>query len=157
MTTIVPINIDIHRINSNLLTHVPKGGSIHQPLDGRQLEDSPRSSHEAYPRGEPPINPHVESFGWPTPNPHMFILSCYPPLTLQHVPKPTTKLPFKKLQYLTYVKNTNLNVYIRVFKKDINANGENLEAGIINLVGFALKNSMYEWGGNFVQGHPNCT
>ncbi len=87
----------------------------------------------------------------------MFILSCYPPLTLQHVPKPTTKLPFKKLQYLTYVKNTNLNVYIRVFKKDINANGENLEAGIINLVGFALKNSMYEWGGNFVQGHPNCT
>jgi hypothetical protein len=68
----------------------------------------------------------------------MFIPSCYPTPTLQHAPKPTTKLPYRKLQYPTYVKNTKLNVHIRVFKKDINANGEILEVGIINLFGFIL-------------------
>jgi hypothetical protein len=97
MTTIAPINIDIHQISNNLLTHVPRGGSIHQPSNERQLEDSPRSSHGAYTHGKPPINPHVKLFGWPALDPHMFIPSCYLPPILQHVPKPTTKLPYRKL------------------------------------------------------------
>jgi len=81
----------------------------------------------------------------------------YQPLVVQHVSKPTTKLPYKKLQYPTYVKDTNSNVYIKVFKKPIKANGETMEANIINLFGFTLEDSIFEWGENYFQNHPNCT
>jgi hypothetical protein len=62
-----------------------------------------------------------------------------------------------KLQYPTYVKDTHPNVHIRVFKKAIKANGETMEANIINLFGFILKDSIFDWGENYVQSHPNCT
>ncbi len=32
-----------------------------------------------------------------------------------------------------------------------------MEADIINLFGFTLKDNIYEWGENYVQDHPNCT
>jgi hypothetical protein len=70
--------------------------------------------------------------------------------------KPTTKLPYKKLQYLTYVKDTNLDAHIRVFKKAIKINGETMEANIINLFGFTLKDNIFEWGENHVQDQANC-
>jgi hypothetical protein len=56
------------------------------------------------------------------------------------------------------VKDTNFDVHIKVFKKVIRANKETVEADIINLnlVSF-LKNSILEWGENFVQDHPTCT
>ncbi len=62
-----------------------------------------------------------------------------------------------KLQYPTYVKDINLNVHIRVFKKVIKANGETLEVDIINLFGFTFKDGIFEWGENNVQDHPNYT
>jgi len=62
-----------------------------------------------------------------------------------------------KLQYPTYVKDTDLDVHIRVFKKAIKANGETMEANIINLFGFILKDNISGWGENYVQNHPNCT
>jgi len=49
-----------------------------------------------------------------------------------------------------------MGVHIRVFKKVIKANGERVEADIINLFGFTLKDSIFEWGENYVQNHPNC-
>ncbi len=75
---------------------------------------------------------------------------------MQLVLEPTTKL-YKKLQYPTYVKNTNLDAHIKVFKKSIKANGEMMEANIVNLFRFTLKDSNFEWGGNYVQDHPNYT
>jgi hypothetical protein len=48
-------------------------------------------------------------------------------------------LPYKKLQYPTYVKDTDLDAHIKVFKKAIKANGEIMEVDIINLFGFTLK------------------
>jgi hypothetical protein len=71
--------------------------------------------------------------------------------------KLTTKLPYKKLKYPTYVKDTNPNVHIKVLKKAIKANGEIMEANIINMFGFILIDSIFEWGENYVQDHPNCT
>jgi hypothetical protein len=56
----------------------------------------------------------------------------------------------------TYVKDTNSNVHIRVFKKPIKGNGEIVEANIINLFGFTLIDSICEHGKNYVQDHPNC-
>jgi hypothetical protein len=43
---------------------------------------------------------------------------------VQLLQKPTTKLPYKNLQYPTYVKDTNPDAHIRVFKKAIKSNGE---------------------------------
>jgi hypothetical protein len=79
----------------------------------------------------------------------------YQPILVQY--EPTTKLPYWKLQYPTYVKNTNPNVHIRIFKKAIKTNGEIMEANIINLFSFTLWDNILEWGENFVQDHLNYT
>jgi hypothetical protein len=64
--------------------------------------------------------------------------------------KLTTKLPYRKLQYPTYVKDINLDVHIRVFKKAIKTNGEIVKSTIINLFGFTSKDNIFEWGKNYV-------
>jgi hypothetical protein len=69
----------------------------------------------------------------------MFISPWYQPPIVQPILKPTTKLPYKKLQYPTYVKDTNLDVHIKVLKKAIKANGEIVETDIINLFGFTFR------------------
>jgi hypothetical protein len=76
---------------------------------------------------------------------------------VQPISEPTTKLPYKKLQYPTYVKDVYPNAHIKVFKKAIKANGETMKVDIINLFGFTLKDNIFEWGENFIQDHPNCT
>ncbi len=40
MTTIAPINIEMHRTGDNLPIHVPRKSFAHHPLNGKQLEDS---------------------------------------------------------------------------------------------------------------------
>ncbi len=62
-----------------------------------------------------------------------------------------------KSQCPTYVKNTDLSAHIKIFKKATKPNGEIVEIDIINLFGFTLKDSIFEWGENFIQDHPNCT
>jgi hypothetical protein len=52
--------------------------------------------------------------------------------------EPTSKLRYWKLQYPTYVKGTDPNAHIKVFKKAIKANGEIVEVDIINLFSFIL-------------------
>jgi hypothetical protein len=79
----------------------------------------------------------------------------YPSITIQF--ERTNNLPYQKLQYPTYVKDINLDVHIKIFKKIIKTNGEIVEANIINLFGFVLQYNILEWGKNFVQDHPNCT
>jgi hypothetical protein len=54
-------------------------------------------------------------------------------------------------------KDTVLDAHIRVFKKVIKVNGEIVEANIINMFGFTLKDNIFEWAQNYVQDHPNCT
>jgi hypothetical protein len=62
-----------------------------------------------------------------------------------------------KLQYPTYVKDTNPDVHIKIFKKAIKVNGETMEVDIISLFGFILRDKIYEWRENYIQDHPNCT
>jgi hypothetical protein len=71
--------------------------------------------------------------------------------------EPTSKLPYWKLQYPTHVKDIDHDAHIRVFKKLIIANGETMEANIINLFGFTLQENTSKWGENFVQDHFNYT
>jgi hypothetical protein len=72
----------------------------------------------------------------------MFIPLWYQPPIVQLVSKPTTKLPYRKLQYPIYVKDTNPDFHIRAFKKAIKVNGELVEVDIINLFGFILGDSI---------------
>jgi hypothetical protein len=60
-----------------------------------------------------------------------------------------------KLLYPTYVKYTDLDVHMRVIKKAFKVNGETVEADIINLFGFTLKDCIFEWGENYIQDHQN--
>jgi hypothetical protein len=55
------------------------------------------------------------------------------------------------------VKDIDHDACIRVFKKAMKANGENVEVDIINLFGFTLRNNISKWGENFLQYHPNYT
>jgi hypothetical protein len=43
-----------------------------------------------------------------------------------------------------------------MFKKAIKVNGKIVEADIINVFGFTLNDTIFEWGENYVQDHPNC-
>jgi hypothetical protein len=86
----------------------------------------------------------------------MFIPPWYQPPIMRLVPKPTTKLPYSKLQYPTYVKDTNPNAHIKMLKNAIKSNGETMEVDIINLFSFILRDNIFEWGENYVQDHPNC-
>jgi hypothetical protein len=78
----------------------------------------------------------------------------YPSIVVQS--EPTSKLPYWKLQYPTYTKDIDPNAHIKVFKKIIKVNGKIVEADIINLFGFTLRNNILKRDKNFVQDHPNC-
>jgi hypothetical protein len=144
-------------VTTSLPTYVPRGFD-HQPLDGGQPRDSPgESSLGGDLLGVPPFNPLIRSFRWSAPNSRMLIPPWYQPPIVQPILEPTTKLPYMKLQYPTYVKDTDLDVHIRVFKKAIKTNGEIVEVDIINLFGFTLKDNIFEWGENYVQNHPDYT
>jgi hypothetical protein len=126
------------QITTSLPIHIPKG-SDHQPSDGGQPTDSLRgSSHGRDPFGKPPFNPLVGHVGWPALDSHMIIPLWYQPPVMQLVLEPTTKLPYMKLQYPTYVKEINLNAHIKVLKKGIKASGEIIKSDIINLFNLLL-------------------
>jgi hypothetical protein len=144
--------LNIIQVTTSLPTYVPRG-STHQPPDGGQS----RNSLGGNPSRKPPFNSHVGSYGWPTLDPCMFIPPWYQPPIVQRVSKVTTKLPYIKLQCPTYVKDINMDAHIIVFKKAIKVNGELVEAEIINLFGFILKDNIIEWGENYVENHPSCT
>jgi hypothetical protein len=60
----------------------------------------------------------------------------YPPVVVRY--EPTSKLPYWKLQYPTYMKDIDLDAHIINFFKKIRANGKIVEGDIINLFGFTL-------------------
>jgi hypothetical protein len=62
--------------------------------------------------------------------------------------KLATKLPYKKLQYPTYVKDIDSDAHIKVLKKVIKANGEIVKFDIINLFGFTFRDNIFKWGKN---------
>jgi hypothetical protein len=49
-----------------------------------------------------------------------------------------------KLEYPTYVKDIDLDANNEIFKKTIKGNGEMVEINIINLIGFILKDTIFE-------------
>jgi hypothetical protein len=144
-------------VTTSLPTYVAKH-SNHQPSDGRHFGNSlGGSSPKGDLLGEPPFNIFVASFGWPTLALRMFIPPWGQPPIVQPISKPTIKSSYMMLQYPTYVKDTDLNVHIKVFKKAIKTNGETMKVDIINLFSFTFRDNIFEWGENYIQDHPKCT
>jgi hypothetical protein len=83
----------------------------------------------------------------------MFIPPWYQQHVVQPIPKSTIKLPYKKLQYPTYVKDIDPYAHIKLFKKAIRTNSEIVEVDIINLFGFTLRDNISKGGENFVEDH----
>ncbi len=52
-------------------------------------------------------------------------------------------IAYKKLQYPTYVKVSNFDDHIKVFKATIKTNGETMEVDIINMFGSILKDGIF--------------
>jgi hypothetical protein len=75
----------------------PKGGSLDQD-----------------PPGGSPLDPLVGFYGWQAPIPRIFMPPWYQLILVRS--KPTSRLPYQKLQYPTYVKDIDPNAHIRVFK-----------------------------------------
>jgi hypothetical protein len=72
----------------------------------------------------------------------MFIPPWYPPMIIE--PESISKLLYIKLQYPTYVKDIDLDVHIKIFKKMIKANGETMQTNIMNLFNFTLRDNILE-------------
>jgi hypothetical protein len=60
-------------VNTSLPTFVPRGFSLQPSNEGQPRDSHGRSSPIGNPLGGPPFNPPIGSYGWPTPNLHMFI------------------------------------------------------------------------------------
>lgn len=137
----------MHQINDKLSTCVPRRIFVHHPLNGRQLGNSPRwNSPRRDPFRGPPFSPHV---GSNKSNQHL-IHAClchhgFHQLLHNMYESKQPNYPYKKLQYLTYVKDIDSTAHIKVWKKAIKDYGETMEVDIINMFSFTFKNSIFEW------------
>jgi len=58
-------------------------------------------------------------------------------------PLPPNRPYYRPLNYLEYVKNSDPNAHVRVFKIAIKANNETNDVKIVNMFSFTLKDIIY--------------
>jgi hypothetical protein len=61
------------------------------------------------------------------------------------------------LNYLEYVKDSNPNAHVTVFKAAIRENGEIEDAKMVNLFIFTLKDIVSDYCNNYMGDYQNCT
>jgi hypothetical protein len=71
-------------------------------------------------------------------------------------PLPPNKPYHQPLNYPKYVKDSNPNAHVRVFKVAIKENSEIVDVEIVNLFNFTLKDTMSNWCNNYMGDYPNC-
>ncbi len=59
--------------------------------------------------------------------------------------------------YPKYVKDSNPNVHVKVFKATIKTNSETNNAKIVKLFNFTLKDTMFNWCNNYMGNYLDCT
>ncbi len=69
---------------------------------------------------------------------------------------PPNKPYHRPFNYLEYVKDSNLDVHVKVFKVAIRANSEIDDAKFINLFSFNLKDIVFNWCNNYMGDYPDC-
>jgi hypothetical protein len=72
------------------------------------------------------------------------------------LPLPPNRSYCRPLNYLEYVKNSDQDAHVRIFKATIKANGETKYADIVNLFSFTLRDTVFDWCNNYMGGYPNC-
>ncbi len=71
-------------------------------------------------------------------------------------PLPPNKPYHWPFNYPEYVKNSNPDVHVRVFKAAIKANGETKDVKFVNMFSFTLKNTMFNWCNNYTGDYLKC-
>jgi hypothetical protein len=102
----------------------------------------PRGGSSRPPKPPRPLRP-LGYFGLPMMNPSK------PPL-------PPNKPYRRPLNYLEYVKNSNPNAHVEVFKTTIKANGETKDVKIVSMFSFTLKDTMSNWCNNYMGDYLEC-
>jgi hypothetical protein len=70
-------------------------------------------------------------------------------------PLPPSRPYRQPLNYPEYVKDSNLDVHVRVFEATIKANSEIDDAKIVNLFSFTLGDTVFDWCNNYMGDYPN--
>ncbi len=78
-------------------------------------------------------------------------------VNLGRPPLPPNMSYCQPLNYLEYVKDSNLDAHVRVFKPTIKANGETKYAEIVNLLSFTLRDIVFNWCNNYMGNYLDCT
>ncbi len=69
-------------------------------------------------------------------------------------PLPLNMFYFRPLNYLEYVKDSNQNAHVWIFKAVIKANGETKDAKIVILFSFTFKDIVSNWCNNYMGNYP---
>ncbi len=76
-------------------------------------------------------------------------------LNLGKPPLPPNRPYCQPFNYLEYVKDSNPDVHVRVFKATVKANGETEDVEIVNLFSFTLRDIMFDWRNNYMGDYPD--
>jgi hypothetical protein len=110
-------------------------------LDVGQLKDS--LGGDLF--GGTTFNPPIGSFEWPSFDPRMFIITMVSTTYCTTCTRTNNQVAIQDITISNLdVKDINLNVHIRVFKKAIKANGGIVKVDIINLFSFIFKDNISE-------------
>jgi hypothetical protein len=71
-------------------------------------------------------------------------------------PLPPNRPYRRQLNYPKYVKDSNPNAHVKIFKATIKANSETNDGEIINLFSFTFRNIMSDWCNNYIGNYLDC-
>jgi hypothetical protein len=72
-------------------------------------------------------------------------------------PLPPNRPYRRPFNYLEYVKDSNPDAHVRVFKATIRSNGETNDAKIDNLFSFTFKDVVFDWYNNYMGDYLDYT
>jgi hypothetical protein len=78
----------------------------------------------------------------------MFMPPWYPPISIRF--EPTSKLPYQKLQYPTYVKDINHDAHIKKLKKQLELMGKLWRLISSTYFVHFMRDNIAKWGKKFV-------
>ncbi len=72
-------------------------------------------------------------------------------------PLPPNRPYHRPINYPKYVKDSNPDAHVKVFKTAIKANSETHDVKIINLFSFTFRDTMSNWCNNYMGDYPDYT
>jgi hypothetical protein len=81
----------------------------------------------------------------------------FPMVNSSRPPLPPNMPYCQPLNYTKYVKNSDLDVHVKVLKAAIRANGKIEYAKIVNMFSFTFRDIVFDWCNNYTGDYPNCT